>query len=155
MNVTAYRVMDATPDLLERVAETARAGDRAEVEAGGHSIREAVVLSALASVWARVAIDDRGEPMAAWGVVSASPLARVGAPWMISTGRISPKALLSESRRQVAEMLGDDGPFDVLVGEVDERYGAAMRWIRWMGFALGERLERNGVPFRRYEMRRI
>ena len=70
-----------------------------------------------------------------FGAVPASLLGGVGVPWMVGTTALNrmrgQKALLRASRATIA---GLSARYDVLANMVDARNGAAIRWLRWLGF---------------------
>jgi GNAT superfamily N-acetyltransferase len=80
-------------------------------------------------------------------------LGGVGAPWLL-TGRPVDrhrKLFLQETRRGVARMRGE---FSRLANHVHADYAEAIRWLRWLGFAIGpvEPKGPHAAPFRRFSM---
>lgn len=103
------------------------------------------------SVWTGM-VD--GRPICMFGVVPASLLGGVGVPWMIGTTDIErhQHAFLRRCRPHVAHMRR---LYTHLANMVDARNRVAMRWLRWLGFRLGEPVPHgpDGLPFRPFEMR--
>ena len=65
-----------------------------------------------------------------------SLIGTTGVPWLLGSDPVTAyrRAFLVESRRMVARWLT---LFEVLQNVVDARYGAALRWMRWLGFEIG------------------
>lgn len=76
-----------------------------------------------------------GVPVCMFGAVPASLLGGVGVPWMVGTTALNrmrgQKALLRASRATIS---GLSARYSVLANLVDARNGAAIRWLRWLGF---------------------
>lgn len=149
----------ATQAHAEALAPNLRPEDAAEVLAsGGFTPLEALTASLAASDEAFALLFD-GEVVALWGVAPiragllGPPVA--GAVWLLGSPALSKhrRHWLRLCRPAVAGMLHRWG---VLVNAVDARYGAALRWARWLGFTVGEPEPRgvNGEMFCRIEIRR-
>ena len=148
-------MIDIAAALLEHVAPVAegmRAADRAECAAVGLEpmpALEAAFKSSAVTWTASVA----GEPMCIFGVGAASFLSREGSPWLLGTDLILAHQLgfLRRSRAVVAEMLG---LFPRLANVVDARNAMSIRWLRWLGFRVGDPFPfgLRGEPFRPFEM---
>lgn len=98
-----------------------------------------------------VLVDD--EPSIIFGVAPISLLSGKGAPWMLATPRIEEIAsrFVRHSRRYVDEM---QRGYKTLENVVDERNELSKKWLRWLGFEIGEAcaVGRHGEmfhPFRR------
>ncbi len=138
------------------VAPYLRAADREEVERLGSTAEKAIAQSFAESdaVWlCRIG----GKYACLIGVGQVSIMGNVGAPWFLTTDVMETtaarRALLKWSPRFVADFLGK---YDNLVNYVDARYYRALRWLKWLGFTIGE-VEASpitGQPFRRVSMER-
>lgn len=138
------------------IAPLMRAADREEVERLGHTAEKAIAQSFADSdaVWLCTI---GGAPACLIGVGTVSIMGNVGAPWFLTTDVMetpaAKRALLKWSPRFVADFLGK---YDNLVNYVDARYFRALRWLKWLGFTIGE-VEASpltGQPFRRISMER-
>lgn len=139
------------PDIAGRM----RAADVAEVAASsGRSPQEALEFSLRKSSLARTAVID-GRPEVMFGVGDINVLTRTGAPWLLGTDAVTENyvAFLRGSVDWRDQLLLR---YDVLVNAVDDRNLASKRWLRWLGFKLGEPMPigRAGAMFRVFEMRR-
>lgn len=78
-------------------------------------------------------------PVAMFGLTPVSLLRGMGTPWMVGTNQLErprlQRDLLRLSRPCVAEMQTLT-PF--LFNVVDDCNGQAKRWLRWLGFDLGQ-----------------
>ena len=101
-----------------------------------------------------------GEVAALWGVAPGgrgSILARppVGIVWAMTADSLARHRRLAArvSRQAVAELLE---LYPALVNWVDARYRSALRWVRWLGFEVGEAqpLGVAGLPFHPIVLRR-
>jgi hypothetical protein len=89
-----------------------------------------------------------------FGVAPVSILSDVAAPWLLATPLLGVhrRTLIAVARAYVAQMLGE---YPVLTNYVDDRNAPSIRFLRWLGFSIGEP-ERFGVAgrlFRRFELR--
>ena len=85
-------------------------------------------------VWAGYYND---EPVCCFGVALVSPLYAMGAPWMIATPlldkvKVSFAAGCCYYRNEIRQ------GFDVLQNVVWAENKPAIRWLKWMGFEVGE-----------------
>jgi GNAT superfamily N-acetyltransferase len=129
-----------------------RRGDARELDALGVDRLRAFELSMARSLWADAYLID-GEVAALVGLAVDSLLGGIGAPWLL-TGRPVDrhrKLFLQETRRGVARMRAE---FPRLANHVHAEYGEAIRWLRWLGFAIGPPQPRgsHGAPFRRFSI---
>lgn len=132
-----------------------RADDIAEVAASsGRSPQEALAFSLRKSSIARTAVIN-GRPELMFGVGDINVLTRIGAPWLLGTDAVTEHyvAFLRGSVDWRDQLLGR---YDLLINAVDDRNSASKRWLRWLGFKLGEPLPigRDGTLFRVFELRR-
>lgn len=125
-----------------------RAADRAEVEAltgrDPHAVlAESVERSAMA--WAGVA---DGELVCLFGVVPLSLAGVTGVPWLLGSDAVVAygRPFLRRNRTYVREMLR---AFPVLRNVVDARNAVSIRWLRWLGFTMGQPqpMGVRGLPF--------
>lgn len=90
-----------------------------------------------------------------FGVRGASMLSETGYPWLIGTNLIEQhaKAFLRRNRAIVQIML-DTYPH--LTNYVDARNGAAIQWLKWLGFAMLPAMPYGAaqLPFHQFEKRR-
>lgn len=118
----------------------------------GLTPRAAFELSMARSLWAQAYVID-GEVAALVGLAADSLLGGVGAPWLL-TGRPVDhhrKLFLQETRRGVARMRAE---LPRLANHVHADYAEAIRWLRWLGFAIGPSQPRgpHGALFRRFSI---
>ncbi len=146
MSVTVVPASDA--HLLD-LAENLRPFDRREVQALGFATPlDGIRASAAASLWVKAALNEAGRVVAVWGLGECSP--GVGGPWMLSTRAIihHRRDLLRLSR---AELEGMRAAFPRLSCLIDDRYGGAKRWVRWLGFLDQGTVFFGPVPFLCFE----
>jgi len=89
-----------------------------------------------ASMYAWCALDGE-DPLCIGGVVPDGPLlGDVGRPWMVSQPALArhPKRLLRESRARLAVIRR---MYPVLTNFVSCDYPKSLRWLAWLGFAVG------------------
>jgi hypothetical protein len=146
MSVTVVSASDAH---LQDLAENLRPFDRREVQALGFvNPLDGIRTSAAASLWVKAAVDEDGRVVAVWGLGDCGD--GVGGPWMLSTRAIihHRRDLLRLSR---AELEGMRAEFPRLSCFVDDRYGGAKRWVRWLGFLDQGTVFFGPVPFLCFE----
>jgi hypothetical protein len=94
-----------------------------------------------------------GELLCIFGISPVSILTRHGVPWLVGTNLMNSHqfVFLRENRRYMRHLLELYGS---LVNYVDDRHEASKRWLRWLGFELGqpEPYGHFGLPFRRFYM---
>lgn len=71
------------------------------------------------------------------GISPRSLIGRAGVPWLLGSELVvrHRRFFMVETRRVVAHWLTQ---FDSLTNIVDARYEAAVRWLGWLGFDVGE-----------------
>ena len=148
-----HSVVPCTPEHLFALAANLRAGDAAEIEAGGITPSRALWRSYRTSVIARAGLID-GEVAACWGC-GGSPLGRAGQPWLL-TGPACERARVTfvrVARFETARMLH---LFPELRGMVDARYDRAIRLLEGLGFSIGAARPwgPRGAMFREYVLMR-
>lgn len=96
-----------------------------------------------------------GVPFAIGGVVPVSLLAGEGMPWMLGTDGVARNRhwFLRESRQQLSQVLQS---YRFLHNACDARYEKSIRWLRWLGFEIGEPfpLGDRRLPYLPFSMRR-
>jgi hypothetical protein len=124
----------------EALAESLREGDAMEIAALGFAPLECLDAVLCASVQAHAALvadaEGRAEVAALWGYAAPSLLGDTADLWAFS-GRPAdayPLPFLKASRDFVLALQGRYRRLQALVA-LD--YGAAVRWLRWLGFADG------------------
>lgn len=137
-------------DVLE-IAAVARHADIEEMRDGaGVTIEQALWQGLEHSLRASV-IMAGDKPVAAFGDTSTGVLSGVGVPWLVSTIHVQKHArgFLRVCRPLVDDMLTRH--FE-LMNYVDERNKAAIRWLEWLGFEMGETVTAavSGLPFRKF-----
>jgi RimJ/RimL family protein N-acetyltransferase len=130
-----------------------RKADREEVEAlSGRDPREVLVESVerSASAWAGLA---DGKLVCLFGVVPMSLVGVTGIPWLLGSDDVCTygRAFLRRNRAYVHAMLAE---YPVLTNVVDARNDVSIRWLRWLGFRLGEPqpMGPHGLPFVPFRM---
>lgn len=135
------------------LAENMRTSDVAEVRACGHEPLEAVQRSVAHSLLCWSAFAD-GELACILGCAPISIVSGIGSPWMLGTPVLDAQSrvLVRLTPRYIAEMLK---AFPHLVNHVHAHNHTSKRWLRRIGFTLGEAAPFGalGEPFHRFEMR--
>ena len=142
-----------TPDDIEAVAADMRPIDRLEAKlVGGLEPKAALEASVNRSQWAYAAIAD-GQPQCIFGVstLTDSLLGDDGAPWMLGANSLCrhARALLIVSRPQIVRMRSE---YQRLLTIVHADNHQAIRWLKWLGFSMGEVFQFKAAPFRKFEM---
>jgi hypothetical protein len=76
-------------------------------------------------------------PVAMFGVTPDGP--SEGVPWLVGTTALSSPAVQRELLRLSRPMVdGWMAEFALLFNSVDDRNTSAKRWLRWLGFTLGD-----------------
>jgi len=141
-------VEPVTPGLLSAFIAAMDGDERAKLEAiGGRTLLDGAVAQ---SVHTFAGVVD-GVPAFVGGVIPDDSH-EVGKVWMMATPQVdrAKKFYLRETRRQVGLMLE---MFLCLRTMVEQSYPKSLRWLRWLGFALGEPVEYAGrvlIPVERW-----
>ena len=119
------------------------------------SAEDAVIAAIQRSTVTAAVLDPAGKAIAVFGVAVPSALGGVGMPWMMGSRAIDryPREAANIGREIVAALREH---FALLVNHVDVRNVKAVRWLRAVGFAVGEP-EPYGpfsLPFHPFELRR-
>jgi hypothetical protein len=128
--------------------------DRREVEAMSNLDPRMALMEGL--VWSAETWTARidGEVACMWGVRQADVLGWTGVPWMLGSEAVAANAstLLRQSRLIVDRWRG---MYPVLRNMVDARHHRSIRWLRWLGFTIGDARPMGfaGLPFHPFEMR--
>lgn len=125
-DAAAYDAVDLAPRL--------RKSDVDEVYAArGLSPRAGLMASFSASEVALTGLLD-GRIVTMFGVAAGEGF---GSPWLLASPEIEarPVLFLRRNKRFVDAMRGRYG---VLRNYVDARHDASLRWLRWLGFSIGE-----------------
>ncbi len=137
-----------TPGLLSAFLAAMGEAERADLErVGGRQVLDHAISQ---SVHTFAGVVD-GVPAFVGGVIPDDDHV-IGKVWMMATPQVerAKKFYLRETRRQVGLMLQ---MFVCLKTMVAVEYGKSLRWLRWLGFALGEPVERAGrtlIPVERW-----
>lgn len=147
-------VVPATPDHVEELSGTMRPDDVAELWAFSLSTpHDALTNGIRCSDRAMTGLLD-GKVACMFGVAPVSMMGGKGAVWMLGSDLIEshPKHFLRRCRRELSIMARNYG---VLHNYVDARNTKAIRWLKWLGFDIGEPepIGAAGLPFRHFEMR--
>ncbi len=136
----------ANDDDVRELAPLLRAEDRAEVLALGVDPVDGLLQSIAGAQEAWTYRADR-QIICMAGIAPLSLVGRVGVPWLLGSALVLQhrRTFMMETRRMVAYWLTR---FDVLRNVVDARYEAAIRWLRWLGFKIGEPFPLGNGTFR-------
>ena len=152
--MSSYQIVPASAVHIESMLPFVRQADIEEVKASSGKDMRTALLDALRysdHAWAGI-ID--GEVACIFGVGSLSILSDVGVPWLIGTDAINrhSRAFLRRNLWVVALMRER---YPVLRNWVDARNTAAIRWLKWLGFTLGDPAPWGAaqLPFHPFEMR--
>lgn len=132
----AITMLPATEEDACELAPLLRAEDRDEVLALGLDPVDGLLQSVAGAHEAWTYRTD-GRIICMAGVGPLSLIGATGVPWLLGSDLVPAhrRAFLVETRRAVARWLTF---FPLLSNVVDARYDAAIRWLRWLGFTIGE-----------------
>ncbi|API59639.1 hypothetical protein BSL82_10175 [Tardibacter chloracetimidivorans] len=138
------------------LAANLRPSDEAEIVAAAGAAPVITIARSLALSTYATAVDRDGELMALYGVAPLSLLGDVGTPWLLATPQLARHArpLTRTARQYVVDALRF---YPVLQNYVDVRNTASIRFLSRLGFTLfdPEPYGAAGLPFRKFEMRRV
>jgi hypothetical protein len=146
-------IVNAMPCHIPFIAGSIREADKSELWAAACLSPEAALWKSLSSSsMAWTGLYD-SLPVCMFGVASGSELAGVGLPWMIGTQELDRLAItfLRRNKSKIQEMLDI---YPRLMNYVDDRNKKAIRWLKWLGFIIGEPVPFGpfNMPFRPFEM---
>ena len=126
----------ADPSHLPALARSMRQAERDECAALGYTPMAALRCSLGFATRAWTGLVDE-VPVCMFGVTAPYLLAREAEPWLLSTAGIMPHrmAFLRANRRYVLKMLE---LYPTLAGMVHARNRVSVRWLRWLGFKVGD-----------------
>jgi hypothetical protein len=129
--------IDATLAHAKDLGPRLRQADRDEVEAGSGMPAEDVLVLAVAHAKKAHAWILDGELVAISGISGSLVDQAVGVIWMLASDGVDrvPKLLLKGQRQYVRDLLQGH---DMLLNFVDNRNIKAQRWLRWLGFQVGD-----------------
>lgn len=149
--MTELRIVETIPAHCVEMAAKMRAGDRAECEAGGLTVRKAIWRSYRRSLIVRTAYIN-GDLAAIFGM-GGDVMAETGAPWLFTTGVVErfPLLFVRAALAAVNEMLLVKTRLE---SYVSADYPQACRFLASIGFTLGdpEPFGPKAAPFRKYSM---
>lgn len=94
-----------------------------------------------------------GQLLCMWGVGVESAISGIGRPWLLGTDLMfkHPHVFLNGSKAQLKPLLGR---YRYLRHFVDKRNKVSIRWLKWLGFKVGEGypLGRSGEIFYEFTM---
>lgn len=131
------RLVPATVEHAQAIAPLLRAADLDEIRIMfGPDPVEMLAHGIEHSSEAYAALED-GVPFAIGGVVPANMIAGTGRPWMLGTPGVgrNPRWFLKTSRESLARAFET---YATLQNYCDARYAASIRWLRWLGFTIGD-----------------
>ncbi len=139
---------------LPAFAERMRQEDRNEIRRGsGLDPLVALMVANMVSTECWVAFVDK-EPIAIWGLNNWGVITGRGSPWALTTDLVDKhwRGFARASRVEL-ERMRQQCPNGLQV-DVDVKYRAACRWLKWLGFELhGPKAHGpNGEPFYRATM---
>lgn len=142
-------IRDATWKDVDHVLANLREADMRELNlASGFKPFRAIAQTMSAAPVKAGLVD--GKPVCLFGVVPFS-ISGGGCPWMVGTDGIEsiPRTFVRESRKIVQ---GWRREFPYLENWVHDENEVSKRWLRWLGFALGEPepFGPYNAPFRRF-----
>lgn len=145
-------IVHAEPEHIRALADRLRDADLAEIQSAGLGPMKALWRAYRASIYSKVLFVD-GEIAAAWGL-GGEPLGRSGQPWLLTSEAVErvPFFFVREGRVEVEQMLRIN---PVLWGFVDDNYARAIRFLRLLGFGIGDNIVSLGpynAPFRLYSI---
>ncbi len=129
-----------------------RPGDLREIEVLGLTMAEAFDISTRRALWAHAYLID-GEVAALVGLSVDSLIGGVASPWLVTGKPVDQhkKLFLRETRDGVEKMRL---LFPVLRNYVHAEYTETIRWLKWLGFNIGEPkpMGPHGAPFCLFSM---
>ena len=151
-----YNIETATMPYAEDLAENMCQRDRDECWAAGHRTPlEAIKESFHASPNAKMGLY-KGRVICMYGVAEISILSNIGVPWLLGTDEIEEHAkyFLRQNRYYMNDI---KKKYSYLFNFVDARNTVAIRWLKWLGFRVGETqpFGPDDMPFHKFEMNNV
>lgn len=144
----------ATVEAAKAVAARLRYADWHEAHAATGISPEAAIVRSVRLASDAFYFTIHGQPACIVGVSPISFVEGRGCIWMVGTDMLDGrKRLFMEYSRLVLNHFKKQ--YRILENHVDARYGAAIRWLKWLGFEMEDAAPFGpfGVPFHRFEMR--
>ena len=152
--MTRFAVVPACEAHVAAIAGRVRPADRDELWASAMVTPEVAMAQGLEMSYDAVTWMVDEMPMAIAGISPGSFLGGVGVPWMVgTTGLVDhPIPFLRASRKMLSSFQERHAH---LMNYVDARNTAAIAWLSWLGFEIGEPSPYGllGLPFHRFEWR--
>ena len=128
--------------------------DRLEVESLTGRPFEDVVLDSINmcenQCWtAFLDVDGSQEIICIWGVVTHANDPTIGVPWLVGSDHVYSikRYFLNESKGWVERIQGD---YLVLTNLVHSKNFTAIKWLKFLGFTIGQQYELNGQSFNQF-----
>lgn len=137
---------------LDYLAAHMREMDRVECDLmGGDVPREVLAQCVRDADWAYVAEVD-GKPVCVFGMTTQDVFGGIAAPWFLAAEGIErhARALLQLSPAYINRMKGG---CERLFNLVHAHNRSAIRYLKWCGFTMGDKVDVKGQPFILFEMR--
>jgi hypothetical protein len=132
---------------IEAIAADLCAGERMTMRDlyGPVDLKEKVAEAIMVSEDAQIGVYE-GRPVGVVGVVSISLLEGIGNLWMMGTEELFRHrgSLVRAGRRHVARL---HETYPRLVGRIDARHAGTLKWLRLLGFTVGEPVADGPVQF--------
>lgn len=126
-----------------------RKADRLEVRASSGREACGVLIDAVMAATQADAWSHKGKVLAISGLSPCKGAPHIGVIWMLGCKEMEqfPKEMMRGRREYVKKLLKGH---DMLLNFVDNRNTAAQRWLKWLGFSIGEPQPFGvaGLPFR-------
>jgi hypothetical protein len=148
MDKTMFRVRRAQLDDARALAPRLREADRMEVRASsGEDPLTALERAVRGSQPSCAMLDESGEVLALFGVSSHPARPGCGTVWMMgSDALVSRRGVFLRTSKYWVEQL--HRRYAVLGNFIDARNTVHLRWLHWLGFKTGRRVERFGFEQR-------
>lgn len=151
--MTCYEIVPATVAHAEALAPHMRFHDRIECRAFGYLPLPGLLVSLTTSTEAWTGLAD-GEPVCMFGVTQQALTDPEAEPWLLSSKEIERHAgaFLRRNRKIIRSWRSR---YSSLSGVVYVHNEVSKRWLRWLGFAIGDTAVRIGPDrmfFNKFEM---
>lgn len=151
--MTCYEIVPATVAHAEALAPNMRFHDRIECRAFGYLPLPGLLFSLETSTEAWTGLAD-GEPVCMFGVAQVALTDTEAEPWLLSSDALvyHGRAFLIRNRAVISRW---KARYSSLSGVVYVHNEVSKRWLRWLGFIIGDTAVRIGpdkMGFNRFEM---